>query len=1286
MKQCVFNLPVQPSVCATPTQADCRVRFLHTDHVTAAQTLSTGCSPTGGLLCRDADQAGFVRCLDYEVRFLCPSPIDALPAPHFHWDMSTKASIDADEPVTCGGALSSIYPNTGGMTGTVGGVLTATDSFDSSDHLCAVRNQKSGWVDYGSGNDKCIAEPACCTSGFTVTFWMKNRTPASLGYISIILSAGGQSSKARGMIFYLADYFSFDLRGVPSNAQVWKLNIDGYYPNDQWTHHSFTFEPAVGTNYYKNGTFVGSTNVTLNEGPGTSHFDNVVMFSRNNNPSTWPYPNIDGDFSNFKMFYKNFDDAEVQSAYLQETSESKLLIHYLMKHSHEDSFGVELECLAKAGSPPAIAWHRSDDGTYFESVSSSVDVAIYESLPNSYRRRSVLVVRHLTLASNVTFACEAVDTDTGGSVSKTITIPKRVMYWTPWLNADSTVDGDDRETLIQHQQALDLLCKYPSDIQCRTVYDGISSNETGQILNISCVLSSGLECLGADQGAEHDNSCFDYEVRYQCPEPLYRWTPWYDASDPDGTMEDETLATHMTQAYPDLCSQPIGAECRLKATQQHLIASGYIPEVPYLCNANGFRCQHADNTGSCPDFEVRYRCPDSTALKGISVDSLQQRSHHLDPDLTLTCSATVGHPTLGPLTLEWAWLDTSRPYAAVTIPSGGIVSNVSNSSPSVMTIENFTSSTYANTTLVCIARDGIFVDAKTIQITLPSFCELPLGVSSGKVNVIQITPSTINSSPFKVPGVNGLDPWVPAVSDATQTLDFDLGIDFAITGVAVQGDPDSTPPNNHLQSFGLRQRGNENDPWVSYTDGLGDSVFTTNYSDGSTSFTTLTPNVTTRFLRFQPGAWTGEIMVRVELYGCAVGASTLRILQLTKKYDVIANNVTFTCRAEHYPLPAITWLADGVPIVPLEGALEVSHTTDVFPRVASSLTVIDFHRDNDSVTFTCLARAGVEVEMANISTEYNFQGTVSVSSDPVVFYGSDVIVTCTASGDDIYVMDWGHRAASTSDPFVTVQSSGRFLIATVVDNATSWHSTLTISQFIQSDEAEYACLVNSDTARDTAVVLGRSGLWESWSNATYDETTNSYLLECAVGYPTIEPNVIWVVHNGDGAVQTNNKYQIQNRLVSSSGNLTKISTLTVHHYSYSQDDGAYQCSFTSAVQELNITVEAQYAYRGSITASTTKPIDGQSVHLICIAGDVVDRVYHADWLRVVGNDRIKIENDVTYSVSEDRSGGQFRLNLDINSYSRQEDGDYVCSINNGTEEATVFLSNSLGRWENKSKY
>ena len=102
------------------------------------------------------------------------------------------------------------------------------------------------------------------------------------------------------------------------------------------------------------------------------------------------------------------------------------MIYYIRKHSHEDSFDVELECLAKSGSRPNITWYRSDDGAHFYMVSPSSDgVAIYESFPNDYRRRSVLMVRGLNFSTDVIFVCEASDIVRGGAVSKIITIRKR---------------------------------------------------------------------------------------------------------------------------------------------------------------------------------------------------------------------------------------------------------------------------------------------------------------------------------------------------------------------------------------------------------------------------------------------------------------------------------------------------------------------------------------------------------------------------------------------------------------------------------------------------------------------------------------------------------------------------------------------------------------------------------------------------------------------------------------------------------------------------------------------
>ena len=104
------------------------------------------------------------------------------------------------------------------------------------------------------------------------------------------------------------------------------------------------------------------------------------------------------------------------------------------------------------------------------------------------------------------------------------------------------------------------------------------------------------------------------------------------------------------------------------------------------------------------------------------------------------------------------------------------------------------------------------------------------------------------------------------------------------------------------------------------------------------------------------------------------------------------------------------------------------------------------------------------------------------------------------------------------------------------------------------------------------------------------------------------------------------------------------------------------------------------AYLGSVFASVTKATKGQPVYLICTADDVT-QVYHAEWLRVAGADRVPVEQDATRVVHETRApaGGEFRLNFDILSFTSADQGYYVCSINNGTAEASVILSGPLGK-------
>ena len=94
----------------------------------------------------------------------------------------------------------------------------------------------------------------------------------------------------------------------------------------------------------------------------------------------------------------------------------------------------------------------------------------------------------------------------------------------------------------------------------------------------------------------------------------------------------------------------------------------------------------------------------------------------MDSSLILQCSATIGVPMTGGFNLGWAWFDHARPpYAVVPLSQGGIVTITHETSvqcceSSSLTIDNFSSSLFANKTIACFARNGIVIDVETFEV------------------------------------------------------------------------------------------------------------------------------------------------------------------------------------------------------------------------------------------------------------------------------------------------------------------------------------------------------------------------------------------------------------------------------------------------------------------------------------------------------------------------------------------------------------------------------------------
>jgi hypothetical protein len=95
------------------------------------------------------------------------------------------------------------------------------------------------------------------------------------------------------------------------------------------------------------------------------------------------------------------------------------------------------------------------------------------------------------------------------------------------------------------------------------------------------------------------------------------WTQWFDRDDPSGSGDYELLS-NIRSAYPDVCENPAGVECRATLTKADSSKTG---EVVTCSKESGFSCVNANQPdGICRDYEVRFYCGTLDAISSCEGD------------------------------------------------------------------------------------------------------------------------------------------------------------------------------------------------------------------------------------------------------------------------------------------------------------------------------------------------------------------------------------------------------------------------------------------------------------------------------------------------------------------------------------------------------------------------------------------------------------------------------------------------------------------------------------------
>ncbi|KAK6180808.1 hypothetical protein SNE40_008794 [Patella caerulea] len=179
--------------------------------------------------------------------------------------------------------------------------------------------------------------------------------------------------------------------------------------------------------------------------------------------------------------------------------------------------------------------------------------------------------------------------------------------WTEFFNQDNPNATGDDETLTSLRKGRErrTICANPSTMEYQTV-SGDDCINNGELLTYGP--NYGLLCLNAQQP---DQKCNDYKIRFCCKDRRvrcpkgYQWTSYFDADDPTGTGDWETLK-NLRSHYP-ICQDPIAIDVRVNATGRKYFKTG---ERVTVSPSYGFVCRNKNQADlCCEDYKVRFCCP-----------------------------------------------------------------------------------------------------------------------------------------------------------------------------------------------------------------------------------------------------------------------------------------------------------------------------------------------------------------------------------------------------------------------------------------------------------------------------------------------------------------------------------------------------------------------------------------------------------------------------------------------------------------------------------------------------
>ena len=242
--------------------------------------------------------------------FISPSIVQR---PSLEWDLGGRCAHNNDELQVCnvGCEDQTVQPQTGGYVGTALKRVDLADAFATSNHMCLTYLDGTNYINFGQFRETCIGNPALCTEGFTIAFWVKYTHSENDGD-RYMMSSTQAALDGRGMHIKTLDGSTMYVAVIGSYEYTVSYTS---IPNNEWFYLTMVYDHNTGVYLYYDGVLKASDTSAATPASTAMDDNGYFVLGAPSHRLGIEAERMIGSFSDLKIFYRALRGLDVKVLY-----------------------------------------------------------------------------------------------------------------------------------------------------------------------------------------------------------------------------------------------------------------------------------------------------------------------------------------------------------------------------------------------------------------------------------------------------------------------------------------------------------------------------------------------------------------------------------------------------------------------------------------------------------------------------------------------------------------------------------------------------------------------------------------------------------------------------------------------------------------------------------------------------------------------------------------------------------------------------------------------------------